>query len=75
MDKQQLKAIPSEEDVIREVAEEEGLTYDEVKEIWSTFKEEAENKIVSKGATKPKLDKNKMKKKKKQAKKSKRRNR
>jgi hypothetical protein len=65
-----------EDAIIREVAEEEGLTYEEVKEMWEIFKQEAQNAIVKKPkATKPKVDKAKKKQAKKQAKKSKKRNR
>jgi hypothetical protein len=66
--------VKSEEDIIREVAEEEGMTYEEVREIWDTFKFEAQT-LKKNRATKPKVDKNKAKAKKKQAKKSKKRNR
>jgi hypothetical protein len=64
----------SEDDIIREIAEEEGMSYEEVKEIWETFKFEARTAKASR-ATKPKRDKEKVKAKKKQAKKSKKRNR
>lgn len=65
----------TEEEIIREVAEEEGMTYEEVKEMWEIFKQEAERAIVKIPATKPKFDKAKKKKAKKQAKASKKRNR
>jgi hypothetical protein len=65
----------SEESVIREVAEEEGMTYEEVKEMWDTFKDTARNAKAKRSVTKPKTNKSKEKSKKKQAKKSKKRNR
>lgn len=62
----------TEEDIIREVAEEEGLSYEEVKEIWDTFKKTLRNK---RNSAKSKNDRTKLKAKRKQAKKSRRRNR
>jgi hypothetical protein len=68
--------LKSEEEMIREVAEEEGMTVEEVREIWDTFKAEARGYVNSKKkATKSKFDKSKSKTKKKQAKKSRKRNR
>lgn len=65
----------SEEDIIREVAEEEGLSYEDVKSIWDTFKTEASTYKASKTTTKSKRDKTKAKSNKKQAKKSRKKNR
>lgn len=65
-----------EEDIIREVAEEEGMTYEEVKEVWDLFKSEAQELRNYRGkAKKSKSNNEKVKSRKKQAKKSKKRNR
>lgn len=59
-------------EIVEEVAEEEGLTVEQVEEIMNSFtlRRETKNK-----ATKPKRDKDKIKNKRKNAKASKRRNR
>lgn len=65
------KTNETEEDIIREVAEEENMSYEEVKEIWDTFKS-----VKSKGlANKTKTNKSKTKKKRKAVKKSRKNNR
>ncbi len=62
-----------EEKIIREVAQEEGLSAEEVKEMWETFKKTS---LKNQGKTSAnKKDYKKSKNKKKNAKKSKRRNR
>lgn len=69
----------TEDEIIREVAEEEGMTEEEVKEMWEAFKQQAEEykqqKIRAKNATKPKRDNKKAKAKRKNAKKSRKKNR
>src|SRR5690554_2570975 len=75
------KFIPKTEDeIIKEVAEEEGLTEEEVREMWELFKKEAREyqeykRMKSTNATKPKRDKKKNKLKRKNAKKSRKQNR
>lgn len=64
-----------EDEIIRQVAEEEGMNYEEVKEIWDAFKSEAKNVKRKKSVTKTKVDKVKKKTKNKQAKASRKRNR
>lgn len=68
----------TEEEIIREVAEEEGMTYEEVKEMWDTFKDNAHtafDKFKKNNATKPKRNHKKVKAKRKQAKKARKKNR
>lgn len=62
----------SEEEIIRQVAEEEGMTYEEVKEIWEIFKSNVPKK---QSATKKKFNKVKAKSKKKQSKITRKKNR
>lgn len=63
----------TEDDIILEVAQEEGLTYEEVKAVWDTFKNEAE---LFKTSKKTKVsDENKKKSKRKAVKQSRKRNR
>lgn len=57
---------------IKEVADEENMPFDEVAELWSIFKETAEQRIVKKNFTKKKVSKDKKKRAKKLAKKAKR---
>lgn len=64
----------TEDEIIREVAEEEGMTEEEVKEMWDTFKEQIRSR-ANKVANKPKRDKQKVKAKRKSAKKSRKQNR
>lgn len=65
------QANKTEEEIIREVAEEEGLSVEEVREIWDTFKA----KGVRKPLIKKKKDHKKEKAKRKTAKKSRKKNR
>ena len=76
------KFVPKTEDeIIAEVAEEEGLTKEEVKEMWESFKnkvkeyEEELNRIKRNTTTKHKKDKKKIKWKRKSVRKSRKKNR
>lgn len=64
----------TDDEIIREVAEEEGMTEEEVKEIWEAFQQQVEDYKKSKETT-VKHSKNKRKVKRKMAKKSRKKNR
>lgn len=71
------ESAKTEDEIIREVAEEEGMTEQEVREMWEAFKGQAEEYRNTKkiSGVKSKANSKKAKAKRKEAKKSRKRNR